>query len=472
MRLAAAIALIFVSRFAVTAWFDPARDGDIAWQQWLGLQILQTRHLPSALGPETFTAAGAPWVPQEWALSVAVALTLGKPAFIGLVALTVLASALAMFFTALASRRLGASTVATAVAVFCVAVSMLEPYGIRAQVFGWAVLAAIVYVLRCMPGRGKWWIAPLVAVWANVHASAMIAPALLALWTAGMAVQERGWTAQVRQYALLTLACAGAVFLTPLGYRLPLYAFELMRSPIRSAISEWQPARLTEPSFTFGALVLIVAVCVFRVERSRRWPELFVIAAVSYLSITALRNAPICAIVLAPAVAQRLTAYLPERLRINSVFAERPVAVVVCSCAACAALLMVFVVARSPELQKKPLPAAAVAALASMPGSHRLYCEDFAWCSLALRYPNLREFIDGRCDPFPIGVWHDYLTIIATKAHWRTVLDRRSVNAVLAANNRRLARALPLWRGWHLVYKDAHYRLFVRSGGSGGAHKD
>ncbi|MGB7049557.1 MAG: hypothetical protein WBD57_14625, partial [Candidatus Cybelea sp.] len=35
--------------------------------------VLQTHRLPTALGSETFTAAGAPWVPQEWLFSVIVA---------------------------------------------------------------------------------------------------------------------------------------------------------------------------------------------------------------------------------------------------------------------------------------------------------------------------------------------------------------------------------------------------------------
>ena len=81
MRAAAAVALIFVARFAAAAWFDPARDGDIAWQRRLGMQILQTGHLPNALGIEAFTAPNASWVPQEWALGIAIALTLHTPFF-------------------------------------------------------------------------------------------------------------------------------------------------------------------------------------------------------------------------------------------------------------------------------------------------------------------------------------------------------------------------------------------------------
>ncbi len=469
MRAAIAIAMVFAARFAVSAWFDPGRDGDIAWQQWLGLHILHSGALPSALGPEAFTAPGAPWIPQEWALSIAVALTVGTPWFVALVAANTVAALAVLFFTALAARRLGATTVPVAIAVACVGFSMLESYGIRAQVFGWAFLAAIMYVLRC--GKHKWWIPVIVALWANVHASAMLAPALLALWTAGTALQERGWTTAVRRYALLTIASAGAVFLTPLTYRLPVYAVELLHSPIRAAINEWQPSTLGAVSFTLGALVLIAGVCILGVDGSRRWPELLVIGAVTYLAITAVRNVPVCAIVLAPVVAQRFGIRMPARARINTIFAEAPACVLLYCGTFAAAVVSGLLLAQSPQFRTGNLPQAAIAQLAALPGTHNLYCEDFAWCSLALRHGNVREFIDGRCDPFPIAVWKDYVAVFRAKGGWRSILDRRGVNAVLVDKKRALARGLASWRGWRLAYADDDYRLFVRSGAGGGARK-
>jgi hypothetical protein len=472
LTIAVAIAAIFVARFAVSAWFDPGRDGDIAWQQWLGLHILHTGKLPLALGPEAFTAPGAPWVPQEWALSLGVALTLGNSWFAALVAATTLAATAVLLLTALAARRLGASTVSIGLAVVCVGFAMLESYGIRAQVFGWALLAAMMYVLRCVDGKHRWWIVALVAVWANLHASALLAPALLALWALGTFVEEGSWTRNVRNAALLACASVLAVFCTPLTYRLPLYAIELLHSPIRSAINEWQPSSLSAVSFTLGALVLIVARCVLGFDRARRWQEVLLFAAVTWLALTAVRNVPVCAIVIAPAVAQRLTNVLPERLRINELFHERPIQIFLYCATFAAGIFSAALLAKSPEFQKGNLPQVAIAKLAALPGTHRLYCEDFAWCSLALAHPNVGEFIDGRCDPFPLGVWQDYVTVFHAKGQWRAILDRRNVNAILVDKKRALAKALPLWRGWRLVYADGDYRLFVRSQANDVARKE
>jgi hypothetical protein len=462
MKVAVAVVLIFAARFALAAWFDPGRDGDLPWQHWLGMQILQSHHIPLALGSEAFAAPGAPWVPQEWALSLLVALTLNTPRFILLVMLTATAGAATLLLTAWSARRLGASTAATALCVLCVAFSMVESYGIRAQVFAWAMLAALMFLLRTAHGPSRWWMVAVTALWANLHASALLAPALLALWTIGIALEERGWTANVRSFALLTVACAVAVFLTPLGYRLPLYAVSLVHSPIRFAIQEWQPSYLSATSFALGPLGLIAATCLFGVRRTCRVAEFLLFAALTWMAFSALRNVPVCAIVLAPAVAQRLTVYLPERLRINAIFNELPAQVVLYVITLFMSAFSGLALAHSPDFTGSRVPARAIAALARVAGTHQLLCEDFAWCSSALPYRNLREFIDGRCDPFPLTVWNDYETVVSTKRGWKHVIKVRDIDAIVANSSSKLGRALPHLRAWHELYSDKTYKLYIR----------
>lgn len=462
MRVALAIAAIFIARFAVGAWFDPGRNGDIAWQQWLGQQIIHTGHLPLALGPEAFAASGAPWVPQEWALSILVALTLGTPQFPFMVLLTTIFGAATLVLTAWSAKRLGSSSVATGLCTLCVAFSMVESYGIRAQVFAWALLAGVMFVLRTCEGRARWWIVPLIVAWANVHASAMLAPAVLVLWTAGVALEERTWNGRVKGYALLTVAAAAAVFLTPLTYRLPLYAISLVHSPIRFGIQEWQPADLSATSFALGPLPLILIAALLGTSKLRRWPEFLLFAGVTWMAFTALRNSPICAIVLAPAVAQRLTAYLPQKIRINAIFSERPVMAMLYCGTLTAAVLSAFTLAHTPKFINSTLPTGAIAQLAAVPGKHQLLCQDFAWCSSALAYPNLREFMDGRCDPFPLPVWNDFETVSKAAHGWQAVIERRGVDAILAKNSTALGRALPHLRQWQRIYANKTYRLYIR----------
>ncbi|HET7814866.1 MAG TPA: hypothetical protein VFL13_10885 [Candidatus Baltobacteraceae bacterium] len=464
MRAAAAVAIIFIARFAAAAWFDPSRDGDIAWQRNLGLQILRTGHLPNALGVEAFTAPNAAWVPQEWLLSIAIALTVHTPYFFLLVLAATAAAALTLWFTARTAAAFGSATLPAAFAVFCAGEAMLESYGIRAQVFAWACLAALLYVIRTAPPRRQWLALPIVLVWANLHASAMLAPVLLLLWTVGCAVEDRKWSPRVARSALLAAGSALAVVCTPLGFELPLYALGLLHSPIRAAITEWQPTGFDAPSFTLGLLpAALVAVPALVFSRRRAGPEIAIASAVLYLAVTAVRNVPVAAIVLAPLAAKGLTAVLPEHLRINRLFHDAGLARVFAIGACTAAAIGVVALLVSPEFKKGELPATAVARLAAQPGVHRLYCEDFAWCSLALDYPNLREFLDGRADPYPLSVWQEYVTVFHARGQWRAILDRRGVDAVLVRKDRALGRAMPSLRGWHCVYADAAFALFLRT---------
>ena len=84
-------------------------------------------------------------------------------------------------FAGWTARELGASsTVATGIGVAFAGFSMVESYGVRAQVLAWPLAAALVYLLRCASPRLQWFAVPLVALWANLHASAMLAPVILA----------------------------------------------------------------------------------------------------------------------------------------------------------------------------------------------------------------------------------------------------------------------------------------------------
>jgi hypothetical protein len=469
MRIAWGVILLFSVRFAVQAWFDPRNNADLYWQQWLGQQILQLGHLPLSLGSETVTSAGAAWVPQEWALSLAVAWAAQSHAFWVLALIVTLCGALTLAITGWSARRLGASQIGTALCVTCVGFSMVESYGVRAQVFAWLLLAACFYVVRCARGNAKFWIVPLTAIWANLHASAMLAPALLAIWTTGVALDEKRLSPNVRQALLLTAGAAAAVCLTPLGIHLPAYALQLFTSPIRSSIQEWQPSALTSDSFIAGALPLIVFGCLAGMGRRRR--ELAVFIACAWLAFSAVRNIPVCAIVIGPFVAARLSLYLPERLRINQIVRERAVAGLAYAFFIPCAFLMTWNLARAAHFQVGRLPVAAIRAAAAQPGIHSIYCEDWAWCSLALSHPNMREFMDGRCDPFPLAVWHEYEVVYRVRPQWDNVLERNGIDQVLVKRGRPLARALSLRSGWHVLYADSRYKLFVRDGAPSTAYQ-
>jgi hypothetical protein len=462
MRIAGAIVAIFCARFLMSAWFYAGHDGDLAWQHFLGTYILQQHKLPHHLGHETFTAPGAPWVPQEWAFSVAVAWFSAHGQFVVLAALSVFAAAASMLLAAYRAIRRGASAFATALVTACTGFAMLQAFGVRAQIFGWLFLSIVLLVLDL---ENEWTFLGLLAValWANVHASALIAPVVIGAWAAGTWIEDRAWTPRAERNMVFAVGSLVAVCFTPLLWRLPLYAVSLETSIIRSAIAEWQPADLLFPGFAWGLLPLLGICCYFGIAAPReRWRDGMLFAVAALIAGIAVRHIPLAAMIVAPMAAQRLTAIVPSHARINEMMRDpiSEVLMYVCSAVVCGSIVLNL--AHLPQISGVTLPKNAISSLSNVPGTHNLYCEDFAWCSLALETRNLRTFIDGRCDPFPMRVWSDYLAVERVSPRWSSVLKRWNVDSVLVANNNSLAQALTSERDWHLFYRDRHYEIFLR----------
>jgi len=462
MKIAIAIIAIFCARFLMGAWFYAGHDGDLAWQQWLGDYVLHQHHLPHHLGHETFTAPGAPWVPQEWAFSVLLAWLDAHGRFAVLAGLSVFAAAASLALVAYRSHRRGASTFATAFVTVCTGFAMLQAFGVRAQIFGWLFLSIVLLVLDL---ENEWTFLGLLAValWANVHASALIAPAVIGAWAVGTWIEDRAWTVRVERNMVLAAGSLVAVCLTPLLWHLPLYAVNLETSAIRSAIAEWQPPDLLFPGLSWGLLPLIAICCYFGIAAPReRWRDGMLFALAALIAGIAVRHIPLAAMIIAPMAAQRLSSSVPAHSRINAVLQEHVTQAFVYVCSAFVCGIVILNLAHLPQISGVTLPKKAIVTLATVPGTHNLYCEDFAWCSLALEQPNLRTFLDGRCDPFPARVWKDYLAVERVTPAWARVLAHWNVDSVLVSKTNSLAQALALQRNWHLFYHDRHYEIFVR----------
>jgi hypothetical protein len=432
-------------------------DGDLYWQRWLGDIILQTHRLPTALGNETFTAAGAPWVPQEWLFSLAVAIATRHHLLLALdVAMAALPVAILVSIY-LRSRRV-ASPEAVGIALLFCGIALLASFGVRAQLLGWAGLAAFVLFLE---RRDRWYYAafPAAIVWANLHASVAIAPVIV-LARVVAAVSDGGLRAlRTNRDVYMLPAVLLATFCTPLGWRLPYYAVALAGSPIRHYIEEWQPASLHDGSFTFGVLPLALAIVLGgRATLLGRKAQSFPAALLFAAALFAARNAALFAIVAAPLAAVGLDVRFPRLRDMRGKLRElEPVALVTMGIAiVLSGIALARIQARTPS----PLPNAAIAVLAADGSPHRMLCENFTWCSEALQFPSLRVFIDGRCDAYPLTVWRQYISVIQVRPSWGLALERYGVDRIVASRGGALALALAKSANWHQTFQDSRFVVF------------
>jgi len=91
----------------------------------------------------------------------------------------------------------------------------------------------------------------------------------------------------------------------------------------------------------------------------------------------------------------------------------------------------------------------------------RIFCEDFAWCSLFLN-TSARVFIDGRSDPYPAEIWREYREVIDGRRDWAAVLDRRCIDTVLVRRDSALDSLLAEDASWRKSAGDRRARLYIR----------
>jgi len=460
---------IFAARFAATAIAFPQGDGDLRWQRWLGRAIAREHGIPRKLGSETFSAPGAPWTPQEWAFSwIAAHATTGAAwtFFAGSIALcAVLALAIAGYH---AVRR-GASSRAVLFCTVLAGIGLFASFGVRVQVAAWPLLATFLWLLDS-EGPGAYVAIGVVALWSNVHASALVAPVLAAASACGAALDDRAPTQRVRRQAAIALGSLVALCCNPFGWDLPRYALALFVSPFKEQITEWQPTVLTEPSFALGAFPLLVMAMLFFAERGkRRTGDLLVLGAMTYLVLGAARNIAIFGLVALPLVAPALTRAMrifaadPVPVGRHVARARRAASVALPAFAAVLAVVVGYGLLRNTERVRDHLGSRAIASLAMLPGERRLFCADFAWCGIALGTPHVRVFLDGRADPYPAAVWSDFDRIARLRHDWRDALRRYDVDTMLVRRDSALDEALELTRVWPRTYRDDEFVVRVRS---------
>lgn len=437
--------------FAICAAYVAARtvaapqDGDLWWQYWLGETILRNGEIPRRLGEEVSSAPGAPWVAHEWLFGSALAWLqprgLGAAALVGLIACALLAFAIA----SLRALALGASIVATTALGIVAVLSAAPAMGFRVQVVAWLFVSL---VLAALPHpRARRLIVPATVVWANLHASAVLAPVLIALYGLGRALERRG---EGRSWLALTAVASAALLATPLGLALPVYAVATLASPAGAFTAEWQRP---------GGLALLLAIAL--VAAAARAPrgvvgsgERLVTLGLFAMFAASARHAPLFVLGAGPFAA----AAFP--LRTPALVAATRGALALNAAASAAALVVALLTLHPVDASVPPPPAGAVAYVTALPRA-RVFCNDFAWCGRIVGRPGMRVFLDGRADPFPTTVWSDYGRIRFGPA-WRETLDRNALDTVLVARRDALAVRLSRSREWERVYRDRDYAVYRR----------
>lgn len=438
-------------------------DPDTYWHIVTGDRILRTHALP-VVDDYSYTLAGAPWIAKEWLSQAVFSLAYAKGGWIGVTALTAaVASLAASYLFAWLCRRLEPIVALT---ITTVTVSLgLQSLLARPQVFFYLLLTicACGLVEAVEKNKTPWWLAPLIALWANVHASFPIALALGALFgieaVASAAPRERVQTAV--KWGRVLLASLAATGLTPYGYEPLIVATRIVGAPETATLDEWRPMGFDSASaygaaFIVGSFVIVAAA---RAGWTRAAPLLFCAA----LMVRHVRFFPLFGIVAAPALATPIARLFPRFARSPwAPGATAHWAAAAGLAASCVSTWLVLTLAPKPAPNPDFTAAAALEAARDLPVSGHVF-NDYGFGGYLI-FNGVKTFIDGRAELYFNGLFmetHD-AEAATNDAAFLSLLDKYDVGWALLASHDMGAQKLRRSTNWKEIFTDDHSVVFVR----------
>jgi hypothetical protein len=467
------------------------RDSDTGWHIRTGEAILAGSGLPKT-DPYSFSRAGEPWFAWEWAADAAMGLA-HRAGGLGGVALfyaVAIAAATWLWF------RLHWAAGGDFLLACLLASPMLSTVNLhwlaRPHVFGWLFLLGAILYLETAEFRGAH--APAIvifsALWANVHASFILAPLVALVYAAGSFARPLIWDLdraqewrRARWYAGAAALAAAAALLNPYGWKLHQHLLAYLgNSELLQRVAEFQSFNFHSPgSFQILAVVGVAGVGGVLALGQRNLARAMLAAGFLAFALRSARGLPVAALVLLPLANGAITQALRNWPDLRPVVRKRLDAVLAYSdrlrmhdrgtsgwVAGAAALLLALLWLRIPAVEARTgfppeeFPVQAAAAVEKLPGEARLLAPDKYGGYLIYRFGGRRKvFFDGRSDFYGSDFMKQYIRLIEVRPGWSDQVDSWKFTHALLPNDSSLAAALER-SGWRRLWRDPTAMLLER----------
>jgi tetratricopeptide (TPR) repeat protein len=458
------MALVGLLVFVAGLCLGPVQETDLFFHLAGGEQFLRSGALVHR-NLFSFTYPDTPYLDSAWLFDTATAVLFragGFPAIvIGKTLVVVLIAALAYRIC----RRQGSSAFAAswvlALAFLCMRERLVE----RPHIFSLLGEVAVLGFLPTMEkgGHRRWLLVPLVALWANFHAGAFLAVALLLLAGAGACLDRRALQVCLHFFALALLSLL-ALFATPIGTGIVRYlAFHVGIFDLHP-VDEFRSLTWRSDApfilFALGSLLLLL------LTRRQSWLQRLPACGLVVLGAWHVRFGADAVLVLAVVVAPNVSALAQRfeqaraRLLRASLLAILTAATLVPRLAEAARGGRFFAVG----LDESALPLDAVRFVEEHGLRKRMY-NDFETGAYLLwqGYPRYRVFVDPRLPAYPAPFHRLLGRTDISRAEWSLAMNGLGVESALldyAGINRRVAFWDP--EHWALVFRTKDSRVFVR----------
>jgi hypothetical protein len=451
------------------------QDSDAGWHIRNGESILMNHALPRT-DPYSFSKPGATWIAWEWGSDVVLGLAHRVGGLRGVTILIGLAIAACTWMCSKLHFAGGGDFLLTALLMPPMITTASLHWLARPHVFGWLFLiATVLYCEAAPPVRAGSLaaVAALSALWANMHASFFLGPAIALIYAISHFLRPLIWPADVqaeraRGWAFVWIAVAAAAgsLLNPYGWHLHEHVWSYLRNEdLLSHVAEYQSFNFhSAGSFQISLAIGIAALGGILALTQRKIAHFLLTVVLLWAGLRSARALPLVALVLLPlangAIVEalrgarvRFTAALNGVLDYSSRL--RAIDLRMNGAAVMAAIvLLVSAAIPSAGFPATQFPVNAMTAVNRLPANARLLTPDSFGGYIIYRFSGTRKvFIDGRSDFYGAEFMRRYLDLIEARPGWGETLHQFGfTHALLPVNSPLLA---PLEQaGWTRVYGD------------------
>ena len=446
---------------------------DLTYHLRAGNEFLDSGTIPM-VDTWTFTAAGTPWVNQQWGAQVVFASIYNLGGWTGLLLFRALLAGITFACIYATCRGRGLSVRTSALLTLTAFAFVAIALGLRPQAIGMAFFAILLYLVwdrRAHPER-LWAIPVLVLVWANIHGSFFFGPLVLGLaWLQDLHDRVR----QPHRTMLIAIVSAVAACVTPFGPAVWIYAAGLSTNPqVTERIAEWVPTSIrTEPGLLFFGSVVAVVVLIARRGLKVPWPTLAWLGVFFLIGAYAARGVawwPLAAVVaVAGLIGDQARAAEKPEPNLPPLLRRLNLLIVGAFVLAGIAFLPVWrpydsrLDAPFEFLTWAPPGITATLRDLAVPGDRVFNPQEWgAWFEYEI--PSVLVAMDSRIELYPAEVWDEYDGVIAGTEGWEERLSSWGVTiAVMAKRDQAMADRLTAI-GWRSVYSDADGSISVAPG--------
>lgn len=479
---------------------------DFWWHLKAGEIIITNRAIPRT-DLFSFTAAGQPFILQNWLVEVIYYGAYKAGGLALLVALNALLLVAALLPIYHLCRQATNQLKLSVITALLPAVLLLYFGSVRSQVFSFALFSAFYWVLSMYRSRRRdvlWALPLLTIVWVNVHGAFVLGLGLIGLFLVCEMARRLAYgdtrdtlpPAELRKLGLFLVLSAAATLINPETYRIYGYIRAVATNPAsQQLVLEWQPPRISEliGIVLFFGPFFITLMVLLGASRKPDLIDLVLVLVFSALGLSAVRNGVWFSLIAAPIIAR----YFPtidfcpardtlRRFRVGRAFTDwigprsgPPAPIRYRLNRQIAVLMLTLVVLVSPwvyphlgnpafgnTLWEKSTPVGAMDYIQQNALEGNIYHPQIYGDYLIWRlWPQQRSFVDGRVHLFDSAVVRDY-RMAFNDSHWDERLAAYDIKYVLLSKdedeNRRMIESARESPGWRLIYEDDVSVMFER----------